>query len=49
MALNLKDKWAEADKKWGAFRKWIALHPLTGFWTGVGAGVGLGILGGLIL
>jgi hypothetical protein len=25
----------EADKNWGAFRKWLAANPLTGFWSGV--------------
>lgn len=26
------------DQEWGAFRKFIAAHPLTGFWIGSGAG-----------
>ena len=34
-----------AEEKWGAFRKFIAAHPLTGFWVGVVAGV---VVGGLL-
>lgn len=26
------------DAEWGAFRRFIAANPLTGFWTGVAAG-----------
>lgn len=35
---------AKFDSEWGAFRKYIAAHPLTGFWAGVVVGV---IAGGL--
>lgn len=34
------------DTKWGAFRKFIAANPLTGFWSGV---IGGFILGGLLV
>lgn len=33
------------DTRWGAFRKFIAANPLTGFWCGVAAGV----IGGAVL
>jgi hypothetical protein len=36
---------AQAKAQWGKFRLFIAAHPLTGFWCGVGAGV---IFGGLV-
>lgn len=26
------------DQEWGAFRKWLAAHPLTGFWCAIVAG-----------
>lgn len=29
---QLKDKF---ELRWGQFRRFIALHPLTGFWGGV--------------
>lgn len=29
---------AKFDQEWGAFRKFIAANPLTGFWLGVAAG-----------
>jgi hypothetical protein len=32
---DLKQKF---DNDWGAFRRFIALHPLTGVWIGVAAG-----------
>ena len=32
---QLKDKF---ELRWGPFRRFIAGHPLTGFWCGVGAG-----------
>lgn len=32
------------DLKWGRFRKFIAAHPLTGFWIGVGCGASAGYL-----
>jgi hypothetical protein len=35
-ATDLKRKFQD---RWGSFRRMIALHPLTGFWCGVGAGV----------
>lgn len=31
--------------EWGGFRRWLAKHPLSGFWAGVGAGV---VVGGFI-
>jgi hypothetical protein len=31
------------NAQWGAFRKWIAKHPLTGFWVGVAGGVGVSV------
>lgn len=36
---------AKFDTEWGSFRKYIAAHPLTGFWSGV---IG-GVLGGALL
>lgn len=27
------------DEQWGSFRKFISLHPLTGFWGGVLGGI----------
>lgn len=36
---------AKFDTQWGAFRRFIAANPLTGFWCGVAAGV----LGGALL
>ncbi len=36
---------AKFETEWGAFRKWIAANPLSGFWTGVAAGV----VGGAVL
>lgn len=39
---ELRDKF---DREWGAFRRFIASHPLTGFWCGVGAG----FIGGAML
>jgi len=35
---------AEADAKWGAFRKWLSAHPLTGFWSALSAGLLIGWL-----
>jgi hypothetical protein len=37
--MNGSDLKAKFDSEWGAFRKFIAAHPLTGFWVGVGVGV----------
>lgn len=34
------------DTQWGAFRKWLSAHPLTGFWVALVAGF---ILGAFIL
>lgn len=36
------------DTKWGAFRRFIAANPLTGFWAGVGAGLVLGYIAGSV-
>lgn len=33
------------DLKWGRWRKFIASHPLTGWWSGVALGVAIGALG----
>lgn len=33
---------AKFDNEWGSFRKFIAAHPLTGFWIGV-------VLGGALV
>lgn len=35
---------AKFETEWGVFRKFIAAHPLTGFWIGVVVGV---VAGGL--
>lgn len=28
--------------EWGGFRRWLALHPLTGFWCALAGGAVLG-------
>lgn len=32
------------NNEWGAFRRYISMHPLTGFWIGVSVGVVVGAL-----
>ena len=49
----MSDIGSKAQAEWGSFRKFIAAHPLTGFWVGVALGIvggGLlrGFLGGVI-
>lgn len=36
---NLRMKF---DHEWSGFRRWIARHPLSGYWSGVGTGVLIG-------
>lgn len=36
---------AKFESDWGAFRRFIASNPLTGFWLGVAGGV----IGGAVL
>ena len=38
---------ASASQKWGGFRKWLATHPLTGFWGAMILGAAVGYLIGV--
>ena len=44
-AKKLYDK---ASTEWGGFRRWLALHPLTGFWSALGGGAVLGWIVGKV-
>lgn len=41
--MNSTELKAKFDQEWGAFRKFIAAHPLTGFWLGVAAGAAIAL------
>lgn len=35
---------SKAATEWGAFRRWLSAHPLTGFWLGAGVGAGAAVV-----
>jgi hypothetical protein len=45
-SITVREKY---EHEWGAFRRFIASRPLTGFWCGVAAGFGLRIVLGWLL
>lgn len=45
-SIMVRDKY---ENEWGAFRRFIAAHPLTGFWCGVAAGFAMRTVLGWIL
>ncbi len=47
VATELKADTADASAKWGLFRKWLAAHPLTGFWGAMILGAAVGYLIGI--
>lgn len=36
------EAYLKISNEWGAFRRWLALHPLTGAWSAFGLGVIIG-------
>lgn len=45
---DAKALYAKADTEWGGFRRWLALHPLTGFWCAMAGGAVLGWIVGKV-
>lgn len=41
--------YAKASREWGAFRRYLALHPLTMFWAALGGGAVLGWIVGKVM